>query len=198
MSMLSKKHEFDLVFDSQQVFRLILEAMSSPGTPVELGRYADKLYGDHPVCLAMTMTLLDNEVSFHVSGAPDLAEEIHALTLAKEMCIASADFVFVCNPDQLEQVIESAKCGSLTDPHKSATLIVENEGIPAYRLLLTGPGIDGQKEIWVTERIHNAIALRDAQNYEYPQGIDLFFLSKAGELVAIPRLTRMEVISWRT
>jgi len=196
MSTLSKKHDFDLVFDSQQVFRLILEALSSPGTPQELGMYADKLYGEHPACLAVAITLLDNEVSFHISASSDLAEEIHALTLAEETCVASADFVFVCAPDQLGQTIETAKCGALSNPHKSATLIIENEGVPLCRLLLSGPGIDGQREIWATERLRDAIALRDAQQYEYPQGIDLFFLSKAGEFVAIPRLTRMEVIPW--
>jgi alpha-D-ribose 1-methylphosphonate 5-triphosphate synthase subunit PhnH len=143
------------------------------------------------------MTLFDNEVSFHVSGGRPLAEEIHALTLAEEACAASADFVFVCDPAQLEQAIESAKCGTLSDPHKGATLLVENEGVPVCRLRLRGPGIDGEKEIWATERVRDAITLRDAQQYEYPQGIDLLFLSKAGELVAIPRLTRMEVIPWR-
>jgi len=174
----------------------MLEALSNPGTPQELGRYADKLYGDRPACLAVATTLLDNEVSFHVSASSELAEEIHALTLAEEACAASADFVFVCDPDQLEQAIETAKCGTLSDPHKSATLIIENEGAPVCRLLLSGPGIDDQKELWATERFRDAIALRDAQRYEYPQGIDLFFLSRPGELVAVPRLTRMEVVSW--
>ena len=196
MSMLSRKHKFNLVFDSQQVFRLVLEAMSAPGTPVEIGIYADKLYGDHPACLALALTLLDNEVSFHAFGTPELTEEVHALTLASVNCAESADFIFVCNPDQLKQMIESAKCGTLSDPQKSATVIIENVGTPTCRLTLTGPGIDGKKEIWVTELIHDTIRLRDAQNYEYPQGIDLLFLSQAGELVAVPRLTRMEVAPW--
>ena len=33
---------------------------------------------------------------------------------------------------------------------------------------------------------------RDAQEYEYPQGIDFIFLLPESELLCIPRLVRME------
>jgi len=59
--------------------------------------------------------------------------------------------------------------------------------------LLRGPGIDGRAEIRATKTVEEAVALRDAQNYEYPQGIDLLFLSEDGGLLAIPRRVSMEV-----
>jgi len=59
ISTLSKKHNFDPVFDSQQVFRLLLEAMSNPTKVVNIKEYADKLYGGNPVFLALAMTLLE-------------------------------------------------------------------------------------------------------------------------------------------
>jgi alpha-D-ribose 1-methylphosphonate 5-triphosphate synthase subunit PhnH len=40
----------------------------------------------------------------------------------------------------------------------------------------------------VTQAVKDAIAIRNAQYYEYPQGIDFLFASGAGELFAIPRL----------
>ena len=126
ISTLSKKHSFDTVFDSQKVFRLLLEAMSNPTRVVNIKEYADKLFGDHPVFLAAAMTLLDNEVSFNTCGNHSLSDEIASLTLAKREQIENADFVFVCEPNAIKSVIENAKCGTLSDPHKSATVIIGN------------------------------------------------------------------------
>jgi alpha-D-ribose 1-methylphosphonate 5-triphosphate synthase subunit PhnH len=192
ISTLSKKHSFDTVYDSQKVFRLILEAMSNPARAVNISRYAGKLCGGQPVFLAVAMTLLDNEVSFNTCGDDSLAEEITLLTLSKTEPIESADYIFACFPGKIKNLIENAKCGTLADPHKSATLIVRDGGGPVCRIKLSGPGIDGHITAEVTRTVEYAIALRDAQNYEYPQGVDMLFVSNEGRLFAIPRLTRME------
>jgi alpha-D-ribose 1-methylphosphonate 5-triphosphate synthase subunit PhnH len=189
----TKKYSFDTVFDSQKVFRLILDAMSNPMRVVNIKEYSDKLHGDHPVFLAVAMTLLDNEVSFHEGEDNSLTDEIASLTLAKREDIKEADFIFVINPDGVEQAIKNAKCGTLSDPHKSATIIIQNDGVPVCRLTFTGPGINGKVEAQVTQTVNDAIIARDAQYFEYPQGIDLIFVSSEGELFAIPRLTEMEV-----
>jgi len=153
---LTKKYNFDPVLDSQKVYRLILEAMSHPGRVVDMGEYT---------VLSVARTLLDNEVSFIVLGSPEFADEIASLTLAKQEPLESADYIFICDPGEMQTAIQSAKCGTLADPHKSATVVIQGSGL--------------EKE---------ATALRDAQNYEYPQGIDLLFISGAGELFAVPRL----------
>ena len=192
ISTLLKKHSFNLVYDSQKVFRLILEAMSNPLRIVHIGKYADKLYGDYPVLLAVAMTLLDNEVSFSCDDR-SLPDEIASLTLAKREKTEYSDFVFVIKPDDIKTAIENVKYGTLSDPHKSATVIILNDGEPTLHLMFSGPGINGRKSVQATETVIDAIALRDAQNYEYPQGVDLIFVSGFGELFAIPRLTRVEV-----
>jgi len=193
--MLSRKHSFDAVFDSQKVFRLILEAMANPARVVNIKEYADNLYGSHPEFLALAMTLLDNEVGFNTCENHSLSEEIASLTLAKRERVEAADFVFVCdpNPQNIKSVIENVKCGTLSDPHKSATVIIRNDDRSAHRLTLSGPGIAGYATINATQTMKDAILLRDAQSYEYPQGIDLLFISSKGAFLAIPRLTRMEV-----
>ena len=188
ISTLSRKHSFDTVFDSQRVFRLVLEAMSNPARVVHIKEYAEKLNGDYPAFLAVAVTLLDNEVSFNTCENHSLSDEIASLTLARKEQIESADFIFVCDAKDIKNVIENAKCGTLFDPHKSATIIIRDDDGPAHRITLRGPGIDGQKEVRITQTVKDAIALRDAQNYEYPQGIDLLFISGKGELFAIPRL----------
>ena len=217
---LTKKHSFDEVFDSQKVFRLLLEAMSNPMRVVNIREYAEKFYGDcpdsmdgrrrafsgaaDPAFLALAMTLLDNEVSFYVCENQSLSDEIASLTLAKRDKTESADYIFVDNLDCMEYAIENAKQGTLADPHKSATVIIANDGVyasmnrqtdvsqPAFSsigwLTLSGPGIEGYKTVQVTQAVKDAIALRDAQNYEYPEGIDLIFVSGGGGLLAVPRL----------
>jgi len=191
-STLSKKHNFDGVFDSQKVFRLILEVMSNPARIVNIKKYADKLFGENPVFLAVAMTLSDNEVSFNTCENNSLAENISSLTLAKKEKIENADFIFVCDLSRMKNVIENAKCGTLSDPHKSATIIIRNDENPSCSLTLSGPGIDGKITVNVTQTAADAIALRDAQNYEYPQGIDFIFISGDGEMFAIPRLVKIE------
>jgi alpha-D-ribose 1-methylphosphonate 5-triphosphate synthase subunit PhnH len=206
---LAKKHNFDSVYDSQKVFRLILEAMSNPTRVVNISEYAVKLFGDYPgfmdnnpsavystrslAFLALALTLLDNGISFNTCENQSLTDEIVSLTHAKTEKIEAADFVFVCEPNDIENVIVTVKCGTLSDPHKSATVIIRNDGEPVYRLIFSGPGINGKATIQATQTVKKAIELRDAQNYEYPQGIDLIFLSSNGGLLAIPRLTQMEV-----
>ena len=192
ISTLSKKHSFDAVFDSQKVFRLILEAMANPARAVNIKEYADKLFGDHPVFLAVAMTLLDNEVSFSACGNRSLSNEIASQTLAKKEQIKNADFVFVCDPGVMKHVMENAKRGTLSDPHKSATVIIRDDRTPACRLTLSGPGIDGHATVQVTQTIKDAIVLRYSQYYEYPQGIDLIFISSDGDLTALPRMSHME------
>jgi len=190
---LTRKHSFDLVYDSQKIFRLVLHAISNPASFVSIKEYADKLYGDAPEFMALAMTLLDNEVSFNTCKDHRLSEEITLLTHAGREGAEHADFIFVRNLSDLKNAIVKAKSGTLADPHKSATFIIRNDGEPVYRLTLSGPGIDGRTAISASQTVKDAIELRDAQNYEYPQGIDLLFISHAGEMFAVPRLTRMEV-----
>ncbi|MDR2712175.1 MAG: phosphonate C-P lyase system protein PhnH [Clostridiales bacterium] len=213
MSALLKKHSFDTVFDSQQVFRLILDAIAHPGRIINISCYHSKFaackdgnlppagahcvsrqYGDYPEFLAMAMTLLDNEVSYNTCDNHYLADEIMSLTLAKQATVGDADFIFVCDPKDIDDIIANAKCGTLSDPHKSSTVVIHNSGEHVYRLRLSGPGINSHTEVPATLTVREAIKVRDAQNYEYPQGIDLFFLSSEGDLFAIPRLTHMEVL----
>jgi len=187
---LTKKHNFDVVFDSQKVFRLVLGAMSNPARIVTIKAHADQLFGEHPVFLALAMTLLDNEVSFNTCENRALSDEIASLTLAGREPIEAADFIFICEENDIKDVIENAKCGTLADPQKSATVLIQNDGEPACQMTLFGPGIDGQLEILVPWVVKDAMELRDTQNVEYPQGIDLIFVSDNGELFAIPRLVR--------
>jgi alpha-D-ribose 1-methylphosphonate 5-triphosphate synthase subunit PhnH len=193
MMTLVKRHTFDEVFDSQRVFRLLLEAMSNPPRIVNIQEYADKLQAPPSVFLAIAVTLLDSEVSFYAGNDPRLADEIVSLTLAKRATLPTADFIFVSDAGALARVFQEAKCGAPADPHRSATLIVRDDGDRDCEITLRGPGIDGQTAAFVSERVKTALQTRDLQCYEYPQGVDVLFVTDAGAVWAAPRLLRWEV-----
>lgn len=186
---MKKIHSFDEVFDSQKLYRLILSAMSKPTTTVSISEYSAKLFGENPAFLAVAMTLLDNEVGFYACGNEALAGEIVSLTLAKREHPDTADFIFVADAQYLKGAVEHAKCGTLSDPHKSATIVVKTDDEKTIPARLCGPGINGVVEAELPEIAAQALKLRDAQFYEYPQGIDFIFIKGNGDLFAIPRLT---------
>lgn len=192
-----KLHSFDEVFDGQKVFRKILEAMSNPGRRISISEQAEKMYGDNSTFLAIAMTLLDNEVSFSSCDNKELSENISLLTLSKEVSLAEADFIFVDREEMLVEVFQKAKCGTLEDPQQSATIIVRADGNCDKTLNLYGAGIEGMLKSELPDVAVQAIELRKQQNYEYPQGIDMIFVTDSGELFCIPRLVmKKEEQSW--
>lgn len=189
---MKKIHSFDEVFDGQKVFRIVLEAMSNPGRMLSINEYAEKLFGNNKLFLALAMTLLDNEVTFCTCGNEELAEDISLLTLSKRAAIENANFIFVEESRILESVFEKAMCGTLENPHCSATIIVKVKDEATASLNIYGAGIDGVAQIFVDDTVNKVLDLRDEQEYEYPQGTDIIFVTEKGRLFSIPRLVLRE------
>ena len=189
---MKKIHDFDEVFDGQKMFRIILEAISNPGRMLSIEELAKKMYGENRAFLAIAMTLLDNEVGFHAFENEELAKNISLLTLSKEVALEKADFVFVENERELEQAFSEAKIGTLVDPHKSATLIIRVQNEKNNEITICGAGIDKHLTIRVSDMVVKAMRLRDMQNYEYPQGIDMMFVTEDMQLFCTPRLVFRE------
>jgi alpha-D-ribose 1-methylphosphonate 5-triphosphate synthase subunit PhnH len=166
--------------------------MSNPTRIVSIRESARFLFGDQPTFLALAITLLDNEVSFNTCENHTLTAEIESLTLTRKAGLENADYVFVSNPNKIKDVLDKIRHGKLANPHKSATLIVRNDGNPDYPLILSGPGIDGQAVVWVSSTVSETIRLRDEHVYEYPSGIDVIFVSSTGKMFAISRLVSFE------
>lgn len=185
---MKKLHNFDEVFDGQKVFRKVLEAMSNPGRRVSISEQAEKMYGDNRAFLAIAMTLLDNEVSFSACDNKDLAENISLLTLSKEVSLEESDFIFVEDENKLDEIFAKAKCGTLEDPQKSATIIIKVDDKCDTAFKVYGAGVDGTLKLEVPNVVEKILELRKQQNYEYPQGVDMIFVTGNGDLFSIPRL----------
>lgn len=191
---MKKIHNFNEIFDSQKLFRLILKSMSNPLETINIDEFSKKLFGNSPCFLAVAMTLLDNEVTFNAGENKELSENIISLTLSQQSEIQNADFIFLDDNNKLKDIISKAKCGTLKDPHKSATIIIKDTSMDINNLCLYGPGINGTKEFDITVTILNAIQIRDNQFYEYPCGIDFIFIKENGDMMSIPRLIKREVL----
>lgn len=186
-------HTFDEVFDSQRLFRGLLDSMANPGRRCRIDMESKKMFGEYPEILAVAMTLLDTSVSFHIFGNQELEEQVVLLTHARQRAGEEADFLFVLEPEWLEKTVAGAKSGTLENPHASATVIIKvPEGEAEKKVCLRGPGVDGHIDLTVPAALVRAVRLRDQQEYEYPRGIDLIFLLPGEELMCIPRLVKME------
>jgi alpha-D-ribose 1-methylphosphonate 5-triphosphate synthase subunit PhnH len=185
------------LFRHQRNFRILLQAMSRPGRL----RRLETLELSWPA-MAVAECLLDHEVSFCVVGGERQAErqsEIARATGSRAAGVDAADYVFVS--DWIEpEVLRAAKRGLPESPEAAATLVWSVQAPPVeptarLRVRLTGPGIAGPDGIapemaGVPLKMLRALA---AVNADYPLGVDSIFLRPSGEVMCLPRSTRIEV-----
>ena len=186
---------FDDVHDCQECYRLLLYALSNPGEIVSVKEQACKLGEGNGVLLMLALTLLDKETSFFVADDEGFSKTVAELTYSKPVK-DGANFIFVtrsCSTEDITDIFSGASPGSLPEPHTSSVLIITVDGFedePACTL--KGPGIKQSKRVGLGEYAKRWIAQRDAMEYEYPMGVDLYFAASNGELMAIPRKVTME------
>jgi len=190
---------FDLVHDTQAAYRTVLDAMSRPGKVVSLAREAEKIDLPDiagPAARVLMRMLLDPEVGFCVAG-PDhsrIESRISQLTGSFPVSLPQADFIFVleqASEKECREAMLAAKIGSLTDPHLSATLVVELPLIgDGGELWIAGPGVAGRSR-WPLTQAASCLDERNQKIEEFPLGIDLLFVDRSHQLVALPRTSRL-------
>lgn len=175
----------DPAFGSQAAFRAALQALSRPGTVVDCERAA------YSLCLA----LLDQDTRLWLSPAaqafgPSL--RFHTgCHLAGDA--AEADFVFAGKAQELPP-LESLAAGSDEAPHRSATVILELEGLAAGGgWKLAGPGISDEARLRVPALGAAFLEEWRASQRRFPRGVDLFLCSGA-RVCGLPRTTRVEAV----
>jgi alpha-D-ribose 1-methylphosphonate 5-triphosphate synthase subunit PhnH len=186
-------------FASQRLFRLLLEALSRPGVPVQLPPAAPPSLPDTEWLLAAGDTLLDHEVSFAVTGdglsaggKTTLAQEVQRRTGARPASISEADFVFVVGSPG--DGLRALRTGDLAFPDGGATLLWRVQGFEdGLAATLSGPGVDGSTRLRIGGVAAPDLALLGEINRAYPCGLDCFFFDGAGRVVGLPRTTRMVI-----
>ena len=187
------------VFDAQQHFRVILDAMARPGNISQLWHPQLQPPADMPVAAAATaMALLNADVSFCVVDDSESLKShyISLNTAANATDVSQADFIFMSGHTNTA-VIAQAKTGTLPYPEEGATLIVWVEQLSAtyipqaLAITLTGPGIENQQQVFIKGISLNLLNALHLQNTEFPLGVDAIFTDAQNLLLCIPRSSKM-------
>ncbi|MDP2210550.1 MAG: phosphonate C-P lyase system protein PhnH [Candidatus Aquicultor sp.] len=194
---LSVRGDFDPVFDAQKIFRLILDCMARPGKiNYLLGIHVFAEKEDNSFYL-IARTLLDNEIYFVCldDETDSLTREISLSTGAIQAVVEQADFIF-CDGRKEQADLYLAKPGTPDSPDQGATVIMYVDGLliekpdvgEGYATIgLSGPGIDGKKEIWIAGIHHDNLHWLALQNRDYPLGTDTILVDLEGGIMCIPR-----------
>lgn len=186
----------DLVHDIQKGFRTILHCMSRPGTIKSMEGLTGELSASSeglPATFITALTLLDREASFALVGEQTnkLGEQIAAYTMSVQEKLSAADYVFITKQATKEQVInvfQEVKTGTLPNPQQSATIILETAFSDEGELILEGPGIKTTAELSIADS-KEWLEERRKANKEYPLGVDMILVDERSNVVCIPRTT---------
>ena len=191
---------FDLVHDIQQSYRKLLNVMSRPGEIENISDLSEKLDIDIEVYKSnylIMLMLLDGEVSFNVysENREKINKIVGQITNSKLKPFHEADYLFVTKEAKnITDVMSICKVGDLSNPHKSATLIIEVENLDNNKeLKLTGPGIKDSNYLSF-ESNKEWLKIRNEKNKEYPLGIDIILIDEKGNLACLPRTTKVQEV----
>lgn len=202
---------FDAVHQTQRLYRKLLDAMARPGT---VRSAADECLGlpfgngGESAAAAIALTLVDGEVafSFDLGGSsPDKpAEWIRKRTFGRITAPDKADYVFAPGMPEETEIVQrygSIRTGSLMSPEDGATVLLLVSGFgpsgeSGHGWTLSGPGIAGETELFVSGLSPVWMELRERWNELYPMGVDMILFSPDGELAALPRTTKCTRSAW--
>lgn len=185
-----------MIHDIQNGYRKVLDSISRPGDYVNLKNESKSL---ESVLMFLAVMLLDGEVSFSLVGnhSEELSKKIIQFTYSKIDDYKEADYIFIredVSDIEKLKIIKDCKSGTLIDPQKSATLIIQVEDLKVgERVSLKGPGIRGSKEI-VIPLSKAIINERRNKNIEFPLGVDLVIIDKKLDIISIPRTTEITIM----
>lgn len=182
---------------SQRAFDVLLRSLAEPGT---IHRFdADVLAPGVPAVALIALALADVDVTLNVDGeiGHPLAETLAATTGASPAEVETADLVMLTAADG--EVLGRCAVGSALEPEAGARLAVRVEAIrrdpePGDDVVtLDGPGVPGTRTIAVSGVGSRFLNLLAATNRDFPAGVDTWFVTDAGDVVALSRSTRHSV-----
>lgn len=186
--------------NQQRTYRALLDAMSRPGRVVRINTLQEASLSS--AVLAIGRCLLDHEVSLAVVGgdiACALRTELVEATQVRSETPEKADFLLI-DGSRIQGVIARARRGTMACPEEGATVIYCLESKPAttsdrLRVRLMGPGIAAPEGI-MPEMAGVEVSEYEtlmSVNADYPLGVDAIFVRADGDLMALPRSTRIQV-----
>ncbi len=185
---------YNEIFDAQEHFRIILDSMARPGKVNKIGEIKIQSPENlHPASALVAFALLNRDVAFYAENNQEtIAEYFVVNTNSKPTAIDKADFVFISGTSNGQAVLE-ANTGVLEYPEKSATIIIDVDHIfdvpkdQTHEIILQGPGVNGEKRVYVRNISTDILMALKVQNSEYPLGVDVILTDSEGNIMCIPR-----------
>lgn len=213
-----KEISFDEVFDSQKIFRILLDAMSRPGRAYQLPvhSFAGTPANLCPYVLSVLKTLCDWTVSFAATGqdAALWQEYLELNTGCPVRPAEEADYVIFPGSVYCPE-FAALKRGRAEFPQESATALILVNKIRAIEvenlseagknnfpkekecrvlLVLSGPGIEKKHYLCLEGLTEQYIHSFKEMAVSFPLGIDAVFLDNSGQVACLARTTKAEVI----
>jgi len=192
---MNREIQYDEVFDAQQHYRLLLDSMARPG---KINRLAAPIgavpEGINEASVLTAFALLNADTSFCplASNGKEIGDYLLLNTSSHPLPHTQADYIFLPGKGESRQIAE-LRVGSLSYPEEGATLVVDTEEISpdplsgAVEFILKGPGVEGEKKVYVRGlQIDLPVRVRE-QNLEFPLGIDMILTDKHNHIICIPR-----------
>lgn len=181
------------IHQDHATFRVVLQAMSHPGTPCQLP-VQESMTGEYAPLIQLLSCLMDNEVSFSIVGneCGSLATDLTQHTGSPRSDIGESDFVIAAR-GTTAGLLSRIKRGTLEYPDGGATLVylVDEIAGDGGAEELSGPGVNGTvRPLFTGLSTAELRGLREI-NAEYPLGVDAVFLDTNGRIACIPRSTRI-------
>lgn len=191
----------DPVHDAQQVFRMLLDALSRPGKIVSVesalaGFDMRRAFpgADVPLAaFAALLTLADYATPIWQPPQRALGEALRFHTGAPltSEC-ADAAFAYIAEPDAMPP-LDAFSVGNPQSPQHATTLFIRVESlIDGTPLQWRGPGIQGTRTVRIAGLPSRFWRERTALVPLFPCGVDCVLVN-GGSLIGMPRTTQVEV-----
>ncbi len=189
----------DPVFDSQSVFRSVMQALAEPGLPrvidATILTALDVPVPLKPAAAAILLALADYETPVWLD-TPARGGEVAAFLGFHTGCPivadpAKASFAAITDAAALAE-FDGFALGSLEYPDRSTTLILQVASLsdgPAWTLI--GPGIDAPRTVTIGGLHPGLLPAIVANRAQFPRGVDLLF-TDGSMILGLPRSTHVE------
>ncbi|MDO5527945.1 MAG: phosphonate C-P lyase system protein PhnH [Paracoccus sp. (in: a-proteobacteria)] len=164
-------------------FEAIMWALSRPGAPRDLPQSG---------LAAVALSLIDGECRVFLGAKDEVPASIVAGTGATLGPPETADHAIMRLDEAGLADLPRLPAGSQLYPERGATIIAPATIGAGQRLRLSGPGIEGTRDL-ALGGIAPALWDLRARICAYPLGVELLLVDEA-RLVALPRSTRIEVL----
>ncbi|MRU15954.1 phosphonate C-P lyase system protein PhnH [Roseovarius sp. A21] len=176
----------DAPVQAAQAFRAAMNAMARPGR-IEPMDSAQPPAPMSPAAGTLILTLCDPETPVFLGDTHDTPAIRDWITFHTGAPIVSAEnAMFAVGEWSSLQPLERFAIGTPEYPDRSATLIVETEGLRPEGARLSGPGIKAVAQLSLPD-----LAPFQRNAALFPLGLDFFFTSDC-QVAALPRSTKVE------